>query len=60
VVFDKLVPIVIKSCQPKENPTKPKDFSLDSDSEEEEGGVRIVSEKATEHDEKAAAIHAMG
>jgi len=32
VVFDKLVPIVIKACQPKEAPQKGKDFSLDSDS----------------------------
>lgn len=35
IVFDNLIPIVIKACQPKEDPAKKKDFSLDSDSEDE-------------------------
>jgi len=35
IVFDNIVPIVIAACQPKEAPQKKKDFSLDSDSEDE-------------------------
>jgi importin-4 len=59
MVFDKLIPIVLKACEPREVPQKAKDLSLDTDSEDE-NDVKIVAEKATEHDEKAAAIHALG
>ena len=59
IVFDKLIPIVMESCKPKEGPKKAQEFSLDSDSEEEEEGKYVV-QKSTEHDERAAAIHAMG
>ena len=61
IVFDNLIPIVIASCQPKEPPTKEqKEFSLDSDSEDEEQQNNIATQKVTEQDEKAAAIHALG
>jgi hypothetical protein len=59
IVFDNLIPIVIAACQPKEDPAKKKDFSLDSDSEDEEQ-VNVSTQKVTEQDEKAAAIHALG
>ena len=39
MVFDKLIPLVMKACEPKEmadKKGKTKDFSLDSDSEDEE------------------------
>ena len=46
VVFDKLIPIVLKSCEPKEPPKKNNEVSLDSDSEDE-GKNQIVVEKVT-------------
>lgn len=60
IVFDNLIPIVLKACQPKEVPQKKKDISLDSDSEDEEEVAQVMTAKATEFDEKAAAIHALG
>jgi len=59
IVFDNLIPIVIAACQPKEDPGKKEEFSLDSDSEDEEQ-VNVSTQKVTEQDEKAAAIHALG
>jgi hypothetical protein len=46
IVFDNLIPIVIAACQPKEDPAKKKDFSLDSDSEDEEQ-VNVTTQKVT-------------
>ena len=60
MVFDNIIPIVLTACQPREIKTskKNKDFSLDSDSEDEE--VQYHMEKITEHDEKASAIQTLG
>ena len=60
IVFDNLSPIVIKACQPKEASQKKKEISLDSDSEDDEDTGNVMAAKATEYDEKAAAIHALG
>ena len=46
VVFDQLMPIVMKACEPKVVPQKAKDISLDSDSEDE-NKVNIVAERTT-------------
>ena len=60
VVFDKIIPEVFKSAVLKvpEKKNEKKDFSLDSDSEDDD--QILTSTKAAEYDEKAAAIRAMG
>lgn len=53
------MPEVIKTATLKvPEKLKQNDFSLDSDSENDEG--IITSTQASEYDEKAAAIHALG
>lgn len=63
-MFDNLIPIVLKACEPKVMPQKGtgagNDFSLDSDSEDEYELAKVQAMKATEYDEKSAAIHALG
>lgn len=58
-VFDQIIPEVLKSAVLKvPEKTEKKDFSLDSDSEDDEH--ILTSTKAAEYDEKAAAIRALG
>lgn len=59
-IFEKILPEVIKSATLKtpQKPEKKKDFSLDSDSEDE--GAFLTEVQVSEFDEKAAAIRALG